>query len=62
MTDDELVIVVALTAILVLYIYIGYLVNKWKIRDLEDRIERLEKKDEHIQWNIGYIPRVSRMR
>ena len=60
MTDDELVIVVALTAILVLYI--GYLVNKWKIRDLEDRIERLEKKDEHIQWNIRYLSCISRMR
>lgn len=46
MTDDELGIVVALTAILVLYI--GYLVNIWKVRDLEDRVERLEKKDEHI--------------
>lgn len=60
MTDDELVIVVALTATLILYI--GYLVNKWKIRDLEDRIERLEKKDEQFQWNIRYLPCISRMR
>ena len=43
MTDDELTLIIALLTIIVLYA--GYLVNKWKIRDLEDRVERLEKKN-----------------
>ena len=46
MTDDESLLIVALIAIITLYA--GYLVNKWKIRDLEDRVERLERKDERI--------------
>lgn len=45
MTDDELTLIVGLIAIVVLYA--GYLVNKWKIHDLEDRIERLERRDEN---------------
>ena len=43
MTDDELTLIVGLIAIIALYA--SYLVNKWKIHDLEDRVERLEKKD-----------------
>lgn len=42
MTDDELTLLIALIATLVLYV--GYLVNKWKIRDLEDRVKRLERR------------------
>lgn len=46
MTDDELTMVVVLIAILVPWL--GYQVNKWKIRDLEDRVEKLEREDGHI--------------
>ena len=46
MTDDELTLLVALIAGIVLWL--GYQVNRWKIRDLEDRVERLEQKNEHI--------------
>lgn len=44
MTDDELTILVALIAVVALWL--GYQVNRWKIRDLEDRVERLERKDD----------------
>lgn len=44
MTDDELTLIVALITIITLYA--GYLVNKWKIKDLEDRVEKLERKDD----------------
>ena len=43
MTDDELTLLVALIAVVALWL--GYQVNRWKIRDLEDRVERLEEKD-----------------
>ena len=44
MTDDDLLLIVALMTIITLYA--GYLVNKWKIKDLEDRVEKLERKDD----------------
>lgn len=44
MTDDELTMLVALIAAVVLWL--GYQVNRWKIRDLEDRVEKLERKDD----------------
>ena len=40
MTDDEFTLLVGLITVVVLYA--GYLVNKWKIHDLEDRVGRLE--------------------
>lgn len=46
MTDDELTMLVDLGIMITLWL--GYQINRWKIRDLEDRVERLEKKDEHI--------------
>lgn len=44
MTDDELTMLVDLIAMVALWL--GYQINRWKIRDLEDRIERLEGKDD----------------
>lgn len=41
MTDDELMMVVTL-----IVLWLGYLVNEWKIRDLEDRVEELERHHE----------------
>ena len=41
MTDYELTLLVALIATVALWL--GYQVNRWKIRDLEDRVERLER-------------------
>lgn len=44
MTDNELTLLVALIAMVALWL--GYQVNRWKIKDLEDRVERLERKDD----------------
>lgn len=44
MTDEELTLIVALIAVIALWL--GYQVNRWKIKDLEDRVERLERKDD----------------
>lgn len=46
MTDDELTMIVALVATVALWL--GYQLNRWKIKDLEDRVEKLERKDDHI--------------
>lgn len=48
MTDDELAMVIVIDLGVMIALWLGYQVNRWKIRDLEDRVERLEKKDEHI--------------
>jgi len=42
---EEVLLIVLIT---IIALYAGYLVNKWKIKDLEDRVERLERKHEHI--------------
>ena len=42
MADDELTVFLILIGIVALYL--GYVVNKWKIHDLEDRVEELEQK------------------
>lgn len=44
MTDDELTLLMGLIVMVVLWF--GHLVNEWKIKDLEHRIERLERKDD----------------
>lgn len=44
MADDELTILIVLIVVVVLWL--GYQINRWKIKDLEDRVERLEKKDD----------------
>lgn len=46
MTDDELTLLISLITIGVLYL--GHLVHEWKISDLEDRVKRLERKDEQL--------------
>ena len=38
--------IVHLLIIGIFVLYLGYVVNKWKIQDLEDRIERLERTKE----------------
>lgn len=38
MTDDELTLLIVLIATVALWL--GYQINRWKIRDLEDRVER----------------------